>query len=296
MSEDQSISIAGVRVALGPIGLPAALGPWRVTPRAQDLRFHMRHGQPLAAPSATGHGATTRLPHGLDVAVRRDRYHLIVRDEAGRIERSAVFDPRANSGEIVLAPHVDPASGDEGILEWLVLVQLARAGGFVLDACAGVKEGKALVFAAAPDSNALPVAADLLRWHPDARLIADRRVAVHFSRGLGWVATRWPWPLTSSSAPRGSGAVQAIHRIHRAAGIVAEPLVGERALHTIGEVCVRPSGHVPADAEIDIALERCIEAVPTIELGFPPDARFSTYAFGRASARENARHATVAQR
>ena len=276
MSQSVVISIAGVRVALPEAALPAHLRAWVAPPRASDLALTVRQGRPLASPHAfVSHSGDP----ALEVSAHAGRYHFVTRRPEGSVLRSAVFDPAARLVEVVCGEGPSEATADRGLLEWLVMHQLARRGGFVVNACAVLRDRRALLFAGPPGSGRTTVAR-LLRNVPGVRLLSDDRVAVYPSRRRGFVATSWPWCVSGTPAARGTGALQIFHRIHRTPFVLAEPLTGGAARQAFDQVAVLPTGDPEGCEAMSRAAAACSEAVPTIRLGFPPDARLARYVAG----------------
>ena len=280
MSETEAIAVAGVRIATTNTPLPAWLRPWASKARAAELRLTVRHGRPLAAP-----GIPVRFCDGkddLEISFLRGRFHLVTRAAGGSVARSASLDAQGSEVEIVMGEGHGGDPFDRGLLEWLALNRLARKRGFVLSACGIIRDGRALVFAGGPGSGRT-TAAELLRRHTRAHILSDDRIAIHESRGLGFVATAWPWPEEGAFRGQGSGALQVCHCIRRAPFVLAEPLVGESAREALSRVTLRPVGDGEAGAKIDAALDRCAHAIPTVRLGFPPDVRLARYAGGEST-------------
>ena len=282
MSEIHSVTIAGVRVVANEVALPSWLRRWSSTGRAGDLRLNVRGGRPLAAPGpseAFGDGVDR-----LEVSFLMGRHHLVTRDLVGHVIRSACFDARTGEVDVVLDPRAGGAPFDRGLLEWLVLNRLGWRRGFVLSACGIVREGRALVFAGGPGSGRTTIA-ELLQRNAGTRILSDDAVALYESRRQGFVATAWPWPEDGAFRNRGAGALKACHRIRRAPIVLAEPLVGNAARDALGCLVRRPVGDGEACARIETAFERCSVAIPTVRLGFPPDARLARFVGGESTSR-----------
>jgi hypothetical protein len=274
VSQTVVVSVAGVRVALPQEVLTGSLRSWVVAPRAVDLTLVVRPGRPLAPPHAPSHYTGAGIP--LEVSSSMGRIHLITRGNLGDVDRSAVFDPVERTVEVV-SRDPDPCRAiDRGLLEWLFLHHLARRGGFVLAACGVVREGRALVFAGGPGSGRSTVARLLYRV-PGVRVLSDDHIAIYPSRNRGFVAATWPWPEGGAYRTRGTGSLQACHRIHRAPFVIAEPLAGVGARDALAQTGCHPTGDPAGCASIQDAIAHCSEAVPTIRLGFPPDARLARY-------------------
>ncbi len=284
MPVDQAISVAGVTLALAGVSLPQALRPWRADPRGAGLTLRVHRGRPLVPPGtqsafAHGHQEFSSGADRLVVASWRGHTHLVTRDLGGAIVRSARFDADASVVDVTVSDDAPHAALDRGLLEWLLLTQLARRGGFVLNGCAVVRDGRAMVFAGGPGSGRSTLAR-LFARDAGMRVLTDDRVALYETPGAGFVATAWPWPDDGAFRRRGTGVLQACHRIHRAPDVIAEPFAREPAVESLFGVAVRPAGDRDGEVMVREAVARCTDRIPTIRLGCPPDGRLLRYVGG----------------
>lgn len=288
MSVPQAISVAGVKLSIEGAPVPEALHPWRADARGAELVVRVRTGRPLVPPgTSSAYGSGFReFGAGHDrliVVPWNGATHLVTRDPGGGVLRSARFEPDAARADVTVASDRPGAALDRGLLEWLVSTRLARRGGFVLNGCAAVRDGRAMVFAGGPGSGRSTIAR-LLAGDPAIRVLTDDRIAIYETPAAGFVATAWPWPEAGAFRRRGTGVLGAIHRIRRAPALIAEPLPGEAALAAFLGIAEPPTGDPAAERRVRETIARCTERVPTIRLGCPADGRLLRYVGGTRAA------------
>ncbi|HYB13215.1 MAG TPA: hypothetical protein VEG67_07080 [Myxococcota bacterium] len=200
----------------------------------------------------------------------------------GRLQRLARFDAEFRSGEVVVDPQSFYARERHYPLaypldEVIFLHRLAREGGLLLHACGVVRGREALLFSG-PSGAGKTTIARLMQGVPDVRVLSDDRIAVRPSE-LGFRAYGTPWhgdaPLSLSDSAR----LGAIHVIHHAGAIEAQPLAGAAgAAAVLGNAFAPFHDPVSAERSLDLAAKLAAR-VPIVRLGFPKDGRVVSFAW-----------------
>ncbi|HTF34901.1 MAG TPA: hypothetical protein VK714_14550 [Myxococcota bacterium] len=203
----------------------------------------------------------------------------------GRLQRLARFDAEFRSGEVVVDPESFYARERHYPLaypldEVIFLHRLAREGGLLLHACGVVRGREALLFSG-PSGAGKTTIARLMQSTPDVRVLSDDRIAIRPTES-GFRAHGTPWHGDAPLSLSDSASLRAIHLIHHACGIEAEPLAGAAgAAAVLGNAFAPFHDPVSAERSLDLAAKLAAR-VPILRLGFPKDGRVVSFAWGAA--------------
>ncbi|HKE10910.1 MAG TPA: hypothetical protein VKE73_05015 [Myxococcota bacterium] len=201
----------------------------------------------------------------------------------GRLQRLARFDAGFRSGEVVIDPESFYARERHYPLaypldEVIFLHRLAHEGGLLLHACGAVRGREALLFSG-PSGAGKTTIARLLLATPGVRVLSDDRIAIRPTES-GFRAYGTPWHGDAPLSLSDSASLRAIHLIHHAWGIEAEPLGGAAgAAAVLGNSFAPFHDPISTERTLDLAA-RLAARVPILRLGFPKDGRVNSFAWG----------------
>lgn len=229
-------------------------------------------------PEAPRDGARVPGPGGRELRLRGGALGAVAAElEGGVVRRVLRLDGARREGEIELAEaaRADGVAPLDAPFDALLLAtRLAREGALLLHAAAVVRRGAALAFTLRTRAARAAVAGLVAEGRPG--VLARRRLVVRR-------AARGPLVLDGelgdAAAPPQPVPLAAVHLLHPAGQLVAEPRCGSRAADALIASAALPVD--PADCVASYATAAALAgAVPVVRLGCPEAASLRRFADG----------------